>query len=324
MIRGNNDSNRDTSDAPLWLAVALDDYIRVSGDHTILEAPAGERRRTILEIIESIADNYRNGTPNGIFADKASNLIYSPPHFTWMDTNYPAATPRAGYPIEIQALWFALQKMLGRYKSNYAELAGQTAESIQKYFYLPEWGYFSDCLHASPDTPAALAVPDNAIRCNALFAVTLNAVNNKAMQRRIVEAAGKLIIPGAIRSLANAPVTPPLPVKFHGKLLNDPLNPYIGHYCGPEDTSRKVSYHNGTAWCWPFPSYVEALYIAGGDSVLSTARALLKSSSHYFNDGCPGQLPEVADGDYPHNWGGCAAQAWSVSEFYRVGKLLNI
>ena len=30
------------------------------------------------------------------------------------------------------------------------------------------------------------------------------------------------------------------------------------------------------------------------------------------------------DGDYPHYWGGCAAQAWSVSEFYRVGKLLGM
>jgi len=61
-----------------------------------------------------------------------------------------------------------------------------------------------------------------------------------------------------------------------------------------------------------------------GDSILPTARALLKSSSAYFNDGCPGQLPEVSDGDYPHHWGGCAAQAWSVSEFYRVGKLLGM
>ena len=61
-----------------------------------------------------------------------------------------------------------------------------------------------------------------------------------------------------------------------------------------------------------------------GDEVLPAARAILRSAVSYFNDGCPGQLPEVADGDYPHNWGGCAAQAWSVSEFYRVGKLLGM
>ena len=157
-----------------------------------------------------------------------------------------------------------------------------------------------------------------------LFAVTLGAVNDPQIAREIVESASGLIIPGAIRSLGNLPVNPPLPVKLHGQLLNDPVHPYCGHYCGPEDTSRKVSYHNGTAWCWPFPSYVEAFYMVNGDAVLTAARKLLQSASCYFNDGCPGQLPEVADGDYPHNWGGCAAQAWSVSEFYRVGKLLGL
>ena len=98
----------------------------------------------------------------------------------------------------------------------------------------------------------------------------------------------------------------------------------MGRYCGPEDTSRKAAYHNGTAWCWLFPSYVEAFYMAYGDKVLDSARALLKSSLCYFNDGSPGQLPELADGDYPHNWGGCTAQAWSISEFYRVAKLLGL
>lgn len=324
MIRGDNDSNRETSDAPLWLAVAIADYIKATGSSEILSVPAGAKKRPVLDIVESIAHYYKCGTGNGIFADRESNLIYSPPHYSWMDTNYPAGSPRAGYPIEIQALWFALQNMLAVYNSDYQAGAVQTANSIKEYFYLPEYGRFSDCLHALPDTPAAGAVPDNAVRPNALFAVTLGAVNDEEMRKCIVESCGKLVIPGAIRSLGNFQVIPPLPVKLHGRLLNNPDYPYIGHYCGAEDTSRKVAYHNGTAWCWPFPSYVEAFYQTGGDKVLDAARALLKSSSQYFNDGCPGQLPEVADGDYPHNWGGCAAQAWSVSEFYRVAKLLRL
>ena len=39
--------------------------------------------------------------------------------------------------------------------------------------------------------------------------------------------------------------------------------------------------------------------------------------------GCIGHLPEVLDGDAPHTQRGCDAQAWSVSEAYRVWKLLN-
>ncbi len=324
MIRGANDSNRDTSDAPLWLAVATADYLAATGDDKLLEMTAGTDRRPVLAVLESIAAHYRNGTANGIAADRETNLIFSPAHFTWMDTNYPAATPRMGYPVEIQALWFALQNFLARFKPQYQAGAEQTAESLYKYFYLSEFNRLSDCLHANPCEGARSARRDDALRPNELFAVTMKAVTEPALCRGIVENSASLLIPGAIRSLANLPVSPPLPVMLNDRLLNDPRHPYQGHYRGPEDTMRKAAYHNGTAWCWPFPSFVEALFMSGGDAILPAARALLESSAEYFNGGCPGQLPEVADGDYPHHWGGCAAQAWSVSEFYRVGKLLGL
>ena len=62
----------------------------------------------------AIAAGYRDGTPNGIRVDPASGLVWSPSHFTWMDTNYPAGTPREGYPVEIQALWIRLLRQLER------------------------------------------------------------------------------------------------------------------------------------------------------------------------------------------------------------------
>ena len=46
--------------------------------------------------------------------DADSALIWSPAHFTWMDTNYPAGTPREGYPVEIQVLWIRLLRQLGK------------------------------------------------------------------------------------------------------------------------------------------------------------------------------------------------------------------
>ncbi|MBR2880466.1 MAG: glycogen debranching protein, partial [Oscillospiraceae bacterium] len=98
---------------------------------------------------------------------------------------------------------------------------------------------------------------------------------------------------------------------------------YQGHYRGPEDTSRKAAYHNGTAWCWPFPSYCEALYISGGENSRNRALSLLMSAAPLFESGITGQLPEVLDGDAPHTPGGCPAQAWSVSEFFRVLDILE-
>ncbi|MGN0871050.1 MAG: amylo-alpha-1,6-glucosidase, partial [Victivallales bacterium] len=106
-------------------------------------------------------------------------------------------------------------------------------------------------------------------------------------------------------------------------LLNDPVHPYWGRYEGDEDTRRKPAYHNGTAWTWQFPAYCEAYYMIYGKAGCRTARSLLSSCSLIMNDGCISQLAEILDGDYPHTQRGCGAQAWGISEYYRVWKLLH-
>ena len=134
------------------------------------------------------------------------------------------------------------------------------------------------------------------------------------------------MIPGAIRSLAPLPVTPPLPVRSDGgDLLNDPDHPYFGRYEGDEDSRRKPAYHNGTAWTWPFPVFCEALAQAWTDepSAQQTAKAYLASMEHILTTGCLDQIPEVVDGDHPHTQRGCDAQAWGATEALRVWKLLS-
>jgi hypothetical protein len=202
------------------------------------------------------------------------------------------------------------------------ELASQVSESIEKYFFVN--GHCSDCLHCSTGVSAEKAVADDHKRSNQLLLITLRAVKDPEKVHRILDDAAELLVPGGIRTLADEQVSFALPVYHHGRLLNDPVHPYRGKYCGPEDTERKVAYHNGTVWCWPFPAYCEALFIAGGSSVRKRALTLLMSVVKYFEYGAAGQLPEVADGDAPHTPGGCPAQAWSLSEFYRVYGLLKI
>src|SRR6185295_11103710 len=121
---------------------------------------------------------YRDGTPNGIKMDGASALIWSPSHFTWMDTNYPAATPREGYPVEIQVLWIRLLRQLARLDANaeggrWADLADRAVESLMKFFWLEEKGYFADLLIARSGQAAVAATVDTALRSNGLFAVSL-------------------------------------------------------------------------------------------------------------------------------------------------------
>ena len=323
MISGANADNRDTSDAPLWLFTAAADLCRAEGSYDFLNTPVRDSE-TFRDVLTDLADGICRGTPNGIRCDLESGLVFSPPHFTWMDTNYPAGTPREGYPVEIQALWFAALSFLGKCTGNekWSALAAKVKNSIRRYFLMGK--SLSDCLHCSAGMTPAQAIADDHIRPNQLLAVTLGAVDDPTICNGILEDCACLLIPGAIRSLADRKTAYALPVKgMNGQLLNDPHAPYCGRYEGDEDTRRKVAYHNGTAWTWQFPLYAEAYFMTRGEPGKATAKAYLASMVLKMDSGCVMQLPEILDGDAPHISRGCDAQAWGISEFYRVWKMLH-
>ncbi|RJQ49336.1 MAG: glycogen debranching protein, partial [Desulfobacteraceae bacterium] len=322
MIHGESAGNRDTSDAPLWLIVACRDLEGREGDSFLNEKCAD---RSIRKILLDIGNHYIAGTPNGIRMDAESGLIYSPMHFTWMDTNFPAGTPRQGYPIEIQALWYAALDYLGRIDSTglWEKTASRVKASILELFCLKKEAYLSDCLHSRAGGAPEKAEPDDALRPNQLFAVTLGAVSEKKVCRQVVSACQELLVPGAIRTLADRPVRRPLPIHHQGKIVNDPHRPFQGRYEGDEDSSRKPAYHNGTAWTWVFPSFCEAWVLAYGAGAKETARSWLASCAPMLDEGCIGHVPEILDGNAPHAQRGCDAQAWGASEFLRVLKLLE-
>jgi predicted glycogen debranching enzyme len=341
-IHGENASNRDTSDAPLWYGVLCEETAALKGTD-FYQTQVDSSGRTIREVLFRIAGGIMKGAPNGIRMDAHSGLVWSPSHFTWMDTNYPAGTPREGYPVEIQALWIRLLNHLTRLAeqdettspphpymqpptqtwSHWLELA---KSSFNRLFWLKEKGWPADVLIASKGTSAKDALRDQALRSNCLWTVSLGCLDQDKA-RSTVEAARKhLIIPGALRSLAPLPVVPHLPIYGkHGDLLNNPAFPYWGRYEGDEDTRRKPAYHNGTAWLWTFPTFCEALSEAWPDdpSAQKAAKDYLASMTYFWKEGCSGQLPEIADGDAPHTQRGCDAQAWSVSEALRVWRKLN-
>ncbi len=364
-IHGNDVSNRDTSDAPLWFALACEELFNVGQASRLSPSPDDKVRNrrdacpTLDTALHSIAENYARGTPNGIRMDADSALIWSPSHFTWMDTNFPACTPREGYPVEIQVLWIRLLRQLenistpasplfgvppsggkdmnehqGRVNAElqtvsaeqkkWRELAARATASFEKLFWLEDCGYYADLLIAPKGQSAAGAKADDALRSNYLFAVSLGLVTGERA-KRCVEAAQKyLVVPGALRSLAPLPVSIPLPICRDGRLLNNPIEPYCPRYEGDEDTRRKPAYHNGTAWTWTFPVFCEALARAWDFSpeAVAAAKAYLCSMEQLMNIGCLGQIPEILDGDAPHAQRGCDAQAWGVTEALRVWKLL--
>ena len=292
IIYGKTAGNRDTTDAQLWFIRCVQELQAVADPSVCPPADIDALVGTCLHIV----DHYVSGTPNGIRMDSESGLVWSPAHFTWMDTNYPACTPRIGYPVEIQALWISALRFLGR-----EELAEKALASVKRYFKTdgrsgkgPDRGY-CDCLAAPCGEPAAQAIPEDTLRPNQLFLITLGILDDPS----ILEATEQLLIPGGIRSLAPGHVA------------------YRGVYAGDEDTSRKPAYHNGTAWAWVFPLYAEAM-AAVKACPAEVALQLLAGAVENLNTGCIGHISEIADGDAPHAQKGCAAQAWSVSELLRV------
>jgi starch synthase (maltosyl-transferring) len=330
-INGNDASNRDTSDAPLWFGVVCEELAVQTNRPELAHELRPSPQRSLYNVLESIAHNYIRGTPNGIRMDPDSALVWSPSHFTWMDTNYPAGTPREGYPVEIQVLWIRFLRQLSRLskkaeQARWNELAERALASFEKIFWVRERGYYADVILARAGQPATQGLPDDALRSNCLLAVSLGLVQGERARRCVAAATRFLVVPGALRSLAPLPVSVPLPVYAgNGRLLNNPVEPYWGCYAGDEDTRRKPAYHNGTAWTWTFPGFCEALARAWDFSPGSVvaARAYLGSMEALMAEGCLGHLPEILDGDAPHSQRGCDAQAWAATEALRVWKLLN-
>ncbi len=205
-------------------------------------------------------------------------------------------------------------------------LADRAEESLKKFFWLEEPGYLADLLIAKLGQSAAAAVPDNALRSNYLPAIAFGFVTGAPARRAVAAALRFLFVPGALRTLAPLPVWPPLEIRLpDGQLLGEPREPYQGRYEGDEDTRRKPAYHNGTAWVWTLPGACEALARAWdlSPAAVAAAKAYLAGMDSLMMGGCLGQLPEILDGDAPHQPRGCDAQAWSVLEALRVWKWLN-
>ncbi|MFL3665488.1 MAG: amylo-alpha-1,6-glucosidase, partial [Verrucomicrobiota bacterium] len=325
-IFGDNDSNRETSDAPLWLALVIEELADKSGE-AFYTQKVGEGSRTFFSVVKSIGESYSAGTPNGIRMDTESCLVFSPVHFTWMDTNHPAGTQRVGYPVEIQALWIRLLARLAKLEPSgeWSSRLAKAERSFVDLFWCDERGWLADCLLAKQGQPAAEATVDANLRCNILIAVSLGVVSGAVARANVDAATRHLLVPGAVRSLASLPAHTPHEVWHDGELLNDPANPYWGRYEGDEDMRRKPAYHNGTAWTWFLPQFCEALVRAwpSDPSAVEAAKGYLGSIAGLMNVGCLGQVPEILDGDAPHRQRGCDAQAWGVSEALRVWHLLE-
>ena len=282
---------------------------------------SGLRRPTVRQHpVAAVGKALVDGTPNGIRMDPESGLIFSPAHFTWMDTNYPAGTPREGYPIEIQALWFAALTLLARIDPAGAEWQGSWPSGSQTSILTLFFPWRAICPTACMPRPAHRRPAGRSRRCPAAEPAAGHHIGRR--QRRCRSAAvfwracEALLVPGAIRSLADRPLRRPLADYPPGQLFNDPHHPYQG-YAGDEEPAAQTGL-----------SQRYGLDLAVSQLLRSLGAGLRRRRQIRPGPGWPARLAAGARLRRPYagNPGrrfsppqrGCDAQAWGVSELVRV------
>jgi predicted glycogen debranching enzyme len=302
-----DDLEYNSVDASLWYIVAIHDY---------LEACARSRRRVpapesdaLSRAVQAILEGYARGTRYGIRADKDGLLACGVPgvQLTWMDAKVGdrVVTPRAGKPVEVQALWFNALSIGARLSGRWNEPAQVAAASFADRFWNARGGFLYDVV----DCDHVGGTHDQRFRPNQIFAVggLPFALLAGERARRVVDAVeARLWTPLGLRSLAP----------------DDPA--YAGRYAGGV-SERDESYHQGTVWPWLTGPFVEAwVRVRGGtpEARREARKKFLEPLLRHTEEAGLGHLPEIADGDSPHTPRGCPFQAWSVGEALRLDRVV--
>jgi predicted glycogen debranching enzyme len=286
-----------TVDATLWFFEAVRAYLAYTGDIEFI-------REHLYVKLKDIIEWHLAGTRYGIHADADGLLRCGEPGVqpTWMDSKIGdwVVTPRYGKPVEIQALWYnALriqQELAVRLNDTERatfldELAALAYESFNRLF----WDEQAGCLYDVIDGENR----DASIRPNQIFAMSLHySVLDPAHGAQVVDVVKRqLFTPVGLRSLA--PSDPAYRPRYEGGVV-----------------SRDSAYHQGTVWPWLMGPFISAYVKVHND--VRQPEEWLQNFAAQLDNGCLGQISEVAAGDAPYTPGGCAAQAWSVAELLRA------
>ena len=286
-----------TVDATLWFFAAIDALVRSTGDLQFV-------KEHLYETLVNIVGWHERGTRYGIHAG-ADGLLTCGERLTWMDAKAGdwVVTPRAGKPVEVQALWYNALRTLETFASRFNDTFTSTRclslalDLVRPNFVRLFWNDAAGCLYDVVNGDGR----DASIRPNQIFAVSLpHTMLPEEMERKVVDIVQRqLLTPYGLRTLAPAD------------------SRYRGRYEG-DQRSRDAAYHQGTVWPWLLGPFLNAYRkVNGPESAARVAEFLAPFREHLRTAGL-GQISEIFDGDPPHHPRGCIAQAWSVAEMLRV------
>ena len=290
-------------DAPLWFFWSLQQYIEQKG--TDCWERYGEAAKSILYA-------YKNGTAFNIKM-RDNGLIYSGAPgkaLTWMDAvvNGVPVTPRNGYAVEINALWYnavcfavEMAKKAGdkNFLAEFSELPNLIKTSFLEMFWNEKAGYLADYVNDEEGK-------NMFVRPNMTIAISLpySMLDKEQMKKTLDVIDKSLVTPRGLRTLS-------------------PNNRYYkGTYQGSQE-ERDNAYHQGTVWPWLLGPFCEGWLKVHGQRGVAKIQKLIYGFEEVMDEAGISSISEIYDGDPPHSPRGAISQAWSVGEVLRIVDMLE-
>ncbi|HOI27495.1 MAG TPA: amylo-alpha-1,6-glucosidase [Paludibacteraceae bacterium] len=291
----------DQPDVLLWAIWALQEYAKESGVENMWKL-YGQLLKDIIEFI------VKQKHPN-LFLHE-NGLLYVngwEKAVTWMNSTFNGRpiTPRSGYVVEINALWYnALRftaELAGSFGEAYlADSLSAYAERAKESFSSVFWNgvYLYDFV--------AESYKEQSVRPNMIFAVSLaySPLDNKQKKSILDITTKELLTPKGLRSLS--PKSP----NYHGT-------------CEGSQVDRDFSSFQGAVWPWLMGAYIEAyLRIYKLSGVSFAERSLIGFEEEMYLN-CIGSISEMYDANPPFKGRGGISFAMNVAEILRILKVLK-
>lgn len=286
----------DDPDVLLWFIWTIQQYAAKMGI-----ADAAEKYE---ELINTIINFIRKQNHPNLFVHN-NGLLYVngiDKPATWMNAiedGHPI-TPRTGYVVEINALWYNALKFAAELnraagKEHAADLLDYQAEITREAFVNTFWNgtYLYDYVDGN--------YKDLEVRPNMVLAVSLtHSPLDKTQQKSVLDLITReLLTPKGLRTLS------PKSGSYRPK--------YIG---GMRERNR--NYHNGPVWPCTFGAFAAAYLKIYKQSGKSFIERMLVGLEAEMTELCIGTLPELFDGNPPYKGHGGMSFAMSVAETLRV------
>ena len=294
-------------EAPLYMAVALQQYIEHGADPKKVWKKYGK-------IIKAILESYLPGVrkevsmhPNGLLWAQMDGVALS-----WMNAYIDgrAVTERAGYQVETNAFWYnairfaiEMEQSKGRYADKefldkWTKISALVKDNYTRVFFNEQLGYLADYVDNEGQNMD--------VRPNQLYAIWVqySPVEEELapMILRVIDR--ELVTARGLRTLS------PRDIKYRGVYEGSQLD-------------RDMAYHQGSTRPFLLAPYVETSFRIKGPAFWKRAEWLVEGFYEDLNKHGVGAFAELYDGDPPFEPHGAISSALSTSALLIVDELLD-